>query len=132
MTAVATIDGDSRWAYALIAGVILLMFLLALAVWLDSEQRLRLERMIEPTAVGEPVSLKVDPRENPGRSVLNWKSQPYFLRTNQLVKLPEFEAYKVGRDDSGQIALYQIKKQRDLRVVLVKIGHDEFLPLTPR
>ena len=132
MTAVATIDGDSRWAYALIAGVILLMFLLALAVWLDSEQRLRLERMIEPTAVGEPVSLKVDPRENPGRSVLNWKSQPYFLRTNQLVKLPEFDAYKVGRDDSGQIALYQIKKQRDLRVVLVKIGHDEFLPLTPR
>jgi hypothetical protein len=132
VTAVATIDGDSRWAYALIAGVILLMFLLALAVWLDSEQRLRLERMIEPTAVGEPVSLKVDPRENPGRSVLNWKSQPYFLRTNQLVKLPEFDAYKVGRDDSGQIALYQIKKQRDLRVVLVKIGHDEFLPLTPR
>jgi hypothetical protein len=132
VTAVATIDGDSRWAYALIAGVILLMFLLALAVWLDSEQRLRLERMIEPTAVGEPVSLKVDPRENPGRSVLNWKSQPYFLRTNQLVKLPEFDAYKVGRDDSGQIALYQIKKQHDLRVVLVKIGHDEFLPLTPR
>ena len=132
MTAVATIDGNSRWVYALIAGVILLMFLLALAVWLDSEQRLRLERMIEPTAVGEPVSLKVDPRENPGRSVLNWKSQPYFLRTNQLVKLPEFDAYKVGRDDSGQIALYQIKKQRDLRVVLVKIGHDEFLPLTPR
>lgn len=132
MTAVATIDGDSRWAYALIAGVILLMFLLALAVWLDSEQRLRLERMIEPTAVGEPVSLKVDPRENPGRSVLNWKSQPYFLRTNQPVKLREFDAYKVGRDDSGQIALYQIKKQRDLRVVLVKIGHDEFLPLTPR
>jgi len=132
VTAVATIDGDSRWAYALIAGVILLMFLLALAVWLDSEQRLRLERMIEPTAVGEPVSLKVDPRENPGRSVLNWKSQPYFLRTNQPVKLREFDAYKVGRDDSGQIALYQIKKQRDLRVVLVKIGHDEFLPLTPR
>jgi CHASE1-domain containing sensor protein len=132
VTAVATIDGNSRWVYALIAGVILLMFLLALAVWLDSEQRLRLERMIEPTAVGEPVSLKVDPRENPGRSVLNWKSQPYFLRTNQLVKLPEFDAYKVGRDDSGQIALYQIKKQRDLRVVLVKIGHDEFLPLTPR
>jgi uncharacterized protein (DUF58 family) len=132
VTAVATIDGNSRWVYALIAGVILLMFLLALAVWLDSEQRLRLERMIEPTAVGEPVSLKVDPRENPGRSVLNWKSQPYFLRTNQLVKLPEFDAYKVGRDDSGQIAVYQIKKQRDLRVVLVKIGHDEFLPLTPR
>jgi hypothetical protein len=132
VTAVATIDGESRWAYGLIVGVILLMFLLALAVWLDSEQRSRLERMIEPTAVGEPVSLKVDPRENPGRSVLNWKSQPYFLRTNQPVKLPEFDAYKVGRDDSGQIALYQIKKQRDLRVVLVKIGHDEFLPLTPR
>lgn len=132
MTAVATIDGVSRWAYGLIAGVILLMFLSALAVWLDSEQRLRVERMIEPTAVGEPISLKVDPRDNPGRSVLNWKSQPYFLRANQPVKLPEFDAYKVGWDDTGQIALYQIKKQRDLRVVLVKIGPNEFLPLTPR
>ncbi|HYY29472.1 MAG TPA: hypothetical protein VE860_16115 [Chthoniobacterales bacterium] len=128
----ATIDGVSRWAYGLIAGVILLMFLSALAVWLDSEQRLRVERMIEPTAVGEPISLKVDPRDNPGRSVLNWKSQPYFLRANQPVKLPEFDAYKVGWDDTGQIALYQIKKQRDLRVVLVKIGPNEFLPLTPR
>jgi uncharacterized protein (DUF58 family) len=132
VTAVATIDGVSRWAYGLIAGVILLMFLSALAVWLDSEQRLRVERMIEPTAVGEPISLKVDPRDNPGRSVLNWKSQPYFLRANQPVKLPEFDAYKVGWDDTGQIALYQIKKQRDLRVVLVKIGPNEFLPLTPR
>jgi uncharacterized protein (DUF58 family) len=129
---VAAIDGVTRWAYGLIAGVVLVMFLLALAVWLDSGQRSRLERMIEPTAVGEPVSLKVDPRDNPGRSVLNWKSQPYFLRTNQPAKLPEFDAYKVGRDDSGQIGLYQVKKQRDPKVVLVKIGHDEFLALTPR
>jgi uncharacterized protein (DUF58 family) len=129
---VAAIDGVTRWACGLIAGVVLLMFLLALAVWLDSEQRSRLERMIEPTAVGEPVSLKIDPRDNPGRSVLNWKGQPCFLRTNQPVKLPESDAYKVGRDDSGQIALYQIKQQRDRRVVLVKIGRDEFLALTPR
>jgi hypothetical protein len=132
VSAVAKFDGAIRWAYGLIAGVVLLMFLLALAVWLDSEQRSRLETMIEPTAVGEPVSLEVDPRDNPGRAVLNWKNQPYFLRMNQSVKLPEFDAYKVGRDDTGQIALYQIKKQRDLRVVLVKIGHDEFLALTPR
>ena len=132
MNVAAAIDGVTRWAYALIGGVVLLMFLLALAVWLDSEERSKLDRMVEPTAVGEPVSLKVDPRDNPGRSVLNWNSQPYFLRTNQPVKLPEFDAYRVGRDDTGQIALYQIKQQRDLRVILVKVGQNEFLALTPR
>ena len=123
-------DGASLWVYGLITGVVLLMFLLGVAVWLDCRERLTLEKIVEPTAVGEPVSLKFDPRENPGHAVLTWKERPYFLQTNQPAMLPEYDAYKVGRDDSGQILLYQLREQRDPRVVLVKIGRDKFLPLT--
>jgi hypothetical protein len=123
---------DGSLAYGVIGGVLFLMFLFALAVSLEAQKRTVLERMIEPTAVGDPVSLKVDPRDNPGREVLKWKNQVYFLQTNQPADVPEFDAYKVGRDDAGQVELYQVKKQNDLRILLVKIGRNEFLRLTPR
>lgn len=123
---------DGSLAYGVIGGVLFLMFLFALAVSLESQKRTVLERMIEPTAVGDPVSLKVDPRDNPGREVLKWKNQVYFLQTNQPADVAEFDAYKVGRDDTGQVELYQVKKQNDLRILLVKIGRNEFLRLTPR
>ncbi len=112
--------------------VLVLMFVVALTVWIDYRNRSNLEKITEPTAVGDPMMLNFDPRDNPGREVLNWKDQPYFLQTNEPVKLPEFDALKVGRDDKEKIELYQVKKQNDVRVVLVKIGPNEFLRLTPR
>ena len=121
-----------KWAYGLTGGFLLLMFVVALTVWLDSQNRSNLEKIMEPTAVGDPVMLDFDPRDNPGHEVLNWRKQPYFLQTNELLKLPEFDALKIGKDDKGKIQLYQVKKQNDLRVVLVKIGQNEFLRLTPR
>jgi len=121
-----------KWAYGLMGGFLLLMFVVALTVWFDCQNRPNLERITEPTAVGDQIMLDFDPRDNPGRGVLNWKGQTYFLQTNEPVKLPEFEALKVGKDDKGKIELYQVKKQNDLRVVLVKIGPNEFLRLTPR
>ena len=123
---------DGSLAYGVIGGVLFLMFLFALAVSLEAEKRPLLEQMIEPTAVGDPVSLKDDPRDNPGREVLKWKNQAYFLQTNLPANVPEFDAYKVGRDDTGHVELYQVKKQNDLRIVLVKIARAEFLRLTPR
>jgi hypothetical protein len=121
-----------KWAYGLMGGFLSLMVIVALTVWLDTQNRSSLERMTEPTAVGDPIMLDFDPRDNPGREVLHWNGQPYFLQTNGPVKLPEFDAFKVGKDDLGKIQLYQVKKQNDLRVVLVKIGPNEFLRLTPR
>ena len=121
-----------KWTYGLIGGFLVLMFVVGLTVWTDRQNRSSLEKVTEPTAVGDPIMLDFDPRDNPGREVLNWKGQPYFLQTNEPVKLPEFEALKVGTDDKGKIELYQIKKQNDLRVVLVKIKPNEFLRLTPR
>jgi len=121
-----------KWAYGLMGGFLLLMFVVALTVWIDSQDRTNLEKITARTAVGDPMTLDFDPRDNPGREVLNWKQQPYFLQTNEPVKLQEFDALKVGKDDEGKIELYQIKKQNDLRVVLVKIAPNEFLRLTPR
>jgi hypothetical protein len=121
-----------KWAYGLMGGFLLLMSVVALSVWIDVQNRPTLEKITEPTAVGDPIITNFDPRDNPGREVLRWKEQPYFLQTNGPVKLPEFDVLKVGKDDKGKIELYQVKKQNDLRVVLVKIGPNEFLRLTPR
>jgi hypothetical protein len=121
-----------KWASGLMGGFLLLTFVIALAVWIDGQNRPILEKVTEPTAVGDPILIDFDPRDSPGREVLKWKEQPYFLQTNGPVKLPEFDALKVGKDDKGKIELYQVQKQNDLRVVLVKIGPNEFLRLTPR
>lgn len=121
-----------KWVYGLTGGFLLVMFLVAFTVWIDNQNRTNIEQISEPTAVTDPVMLGFDPRENLGREVLQWKGQPYFLQTNEPVKLPDFEALKVGKDDMGKIELYQVKKQNDLRVVLVKIATNEFLRLTPR
>jgi hypothetical protein len=121
-----------RWAYGVMGGFLTLMAISALTVWTDAQSRSKLERISEPTAVGEPAVVGFDPRDNPGREVLNWNGQPYFLQTNEPVKLPEFEALKIGKDDKGKFELYQAKKQNDKRVVLLKIGPNSFLRLTPR
>jgi hypothetical protein len=121
-----------RWAYGLMGGFLALMLISALTVWIDAQNRSKWERISEPTAVGDPTVVDFDPRDNPGREVLNWNGQPYFLQTNEPVKLPEFEVLKIGKDDQGKIELYQAKKQNDKRVVLLKIGPNSFLRLTPR
>ena len=121
-----------KWAYGLMGGFLALMVIFALTVWFDGQNRSKLERISEPTAVGDPMVVDFDPRDNPGRQVLNWNGQPYFLQTNEPVKLPEFEALKIGKDDKGKIELYQAKKQNDKRVILLKIGPNSFLRLTPR
>jgi hypothetical protein len=121
-----------KWAYGLMGGFLLLMLIVALTVRIDRQNRANLEKLTEPTAVGDPIMLNFDPRDNPGREVLNWKGQPYFLQTNEPVNLPDFDARKIGRDDTGKIELYQVKKQIDLRIVLVKIATNEYLRLTPR
>ncbi|MBV9106924.1 MAG: hypothetical protein JO313_12990 [Verrucomicrobia bacterium] len=121
-----------KWAYGIMGGFLSLTFLVAWTVWIDSQHRVNLEKITEPTAVGDPVMLSLDPRDNLGRGVLNLKGQPYFLQTNEPVNLPEFDALKIGKDDNRKIQLYQARKQNDLRVVLVKIGPNKFLRLTPR
>jgi hypothetical protein len=122
----------AAWANGIMAGFTGLLCLVALSVWFNQSNRKRDEGVSEPTAVADAVTLSPDPRENPGKEVLRWKGQAYFLQTNQPAKLQDFEVFKAGRDDSGKVELYQVKKQSDMRLALVKIASNEFLRLTPR
>jgi hypothetical protein len=122
----------AKWAYGLMGFFLAGMLIVALAVVLDAKNRTALETISEPTAVGDNSTLGFDPRQNPGREVLKWKGEPYFLQSNAVVQLREFEARKLSKDDSGKVQLYQVRKQSDQRIVLVKVGAGEFLPLTTR
>jgi hypothetical protein len=122
----------ASWALRVMSCFLLLMGLAAWSVWLDHTNRKRDEQVLEPTAVADPVTLSPDPRENPGKEVLRWKDQPYFLQTNAPAKVGDFEVLKAGKDDSGKVELYQAKRQNDARVVLAKIAPNEFIRLTPR
>jgi hypothetical protein len=122
----------ATWANAIMGGFVALVCLGALSLWLDQSNRKRDEAVSEPTAVADAITLSPDPRENPGKEVLRWKGQPYFLQTNEPAKLWDFEVLKAGKDDSGKVELYQVKRQSDTRLALVKIASNEFLRLTPR
>ena len=122
----------ASWGNWLMAGFVASLCLVAVSVWLNQSNRKRDEAVSEPTAVADAVTLSPDPRENPGKEVLRWKGQPYFLQTNEPAKLWDFEVLKTGKDDSGKVELYQAKRQSDMRLALVKIASNEFLRLTPR
>jgi len=122
----------ATWANGIMGAFAALLCLVALSVWLDQSNRKRDEVVSEPTAVADAITLSPDPRENPGKEVLRWKGQPYFLQTNEPAKLWDFEVLKAGKDDSGKVELYQVKRQSDTRLALVKIASNEFLRLTPR
>jgi hypothetical protein len=130
-------DSDNRlpgagWALRLMAGFLILICLAGWSVWLNHENRKSDERISEPTAVADAITLSTDPRQNPGREVLRWKGQSYFLQTNEPAKVWDFDILKAGKDDSGKVQLYHAKRQNDARIVLVKIAPNEFLRLTPR
>jgi hypothetical protein len=121
-----------KWAYGIMAGFLIGLLLMGLLVFADSRNRGTLERISQPTAVGDPITLHYDSKQNPGKEILRWKGEAYFLQTNEPLNLAESGAMKIGMDDSNQIQLYQAQKQTDKRLILVKIAPDQFLRLTPR
>jgi len=121
-----------KWAYGIMGGFLIGLLLVGLLVFADSRNRGTLERISQPTAVGDPITLHYDSKQNPGKEILRWKGEAYFLQTNEPLNLAESDAIKIGMDDSNQIQLYQAQKQTDKRLILVKIAPDQFLRLTPR
>jgi hypothetical protein len=121
-----------RWAQGLMAGfVVLFAGIAGLVVW-ERRHRSELEVVRQPTAVGDPVTVRYDPKQNPATEILKWRGQPYYLQSNEVLKIPDYQVTKLARDDSGQIQLYRDKDENDGRLVLVKIDHDAFLRLTSR
>jgi hypothetical protein len=121
-----------KWAYGFMAGFLGTFAIVAFLVFNDSRQRSKLEAVQQPTAVGDPVAVEYDPRTNPGKELLRWKKENYFLQTNAPLDLAEADARRIGVDDSGKIQLYQTRQQSEKRIVLVKVGENQFLRLTPR
>jgi hypothetical protein len=121
-----------KWAYGIMAGFLIGLLFVTLLVFADSRNRATLERVSQPTAVGDAITLHYDPKQSPGKEILRWKGEAYFLQTNEPLRLAESDALKIGTDDSAQIQLYQTRKQTDKRLILVKIAADQFLRLTPR
>jgi hypothetical protein len=121
-----------KWAYGIMAGFLIGLFLMGLLVFADRRNRATLERITQPTAVGDPITLHYDSKQNPGKEILRWKGEAYFLQTNEPLNLAESDAMKIGMDDSNQIQLYQARNQTDKRLILAKIAPDQFLRLTPR
>jgi len=121
-----------RWAQGLMAGFVLFLAgITGLVVW-ERRHRLELEVVRQPTAVGDPVTLRYNPKQNPATEILKWHGQPYFLQSNEVLKVPDYQVSKLARDDSGRIQLYRGRGEDDDRLVLVKIDHDAFLRLTSR
>ena len=121
-----------KWAYGIMAGFLVGLLFVGLLVFADSRNRVTLERISQPTAVGDPITLHYDSKQNPGKEILRWKGEAYFLQTNEPLNLVESNAMKIGLDDGYQIQLYQARNQTDKRLILAKIAPDQFLRLTPR
>jgi hypothetical protein len=121
-----------RWAQGLMAGfVVLFAMITGLVAW-ERRHRSELEVVRQPTAVGDPVTLQYNPKQNPATEILKWQGQPYYLQTNAVLKIPEYQVAKLARDDTGRIQLYHDNGEGDDRTVLVKLDHDAFLRLTRR
>ncbi|MBV9488401.1 MAG: hypothetical protein JO069_01580 [Verrucomicrobia bacterium] len=121
-----------RWAYGLMAGFTALMACVTGTVIWDRRHRSELEVVSQPTAVGDPVTVRYDPKQNPAKEILKWNGEPYFLQTNQVFKFPDQEVLKLARDDSGQIQLYRSAHDPEDRIVLAKIQPNTYLKLTTR
>ncbi|MBV9998605.1 MAG: hypothetical protein JO015_05765 [Verrucomicrobia bacterium] len=123
-----------RWAQGLMAGFVILFAGIAGLVAWERQHRSELELVRQPTAVGDPVTLRYDPKQNPAAEILKWHGQPYYLQSNAMLRIPDYDVTKLARDDSGRIQLYRANgnDENDGRLVLVKVDHDAFLRLTSR
>ena len=123
---------DDRWIYGLMGIFLFGMIVVTVSAVLDSGNRSNLEKIIEPTAAGDDVTVGSDPRQNPGREVLRWKQKPYFLESSDSMKIRESEVIKLAKDDTGKIQIYRQDTEANPNVVLVKIGAGEFVKLVHR
>lgn len=121
-----------KWAYGLMFAFLLCLGGVCLAVAVDWQSRHELERISEPTAVGDPVVAGFDAKLDQAKEVVRWKSTPYYPVQSGVTSLPEYNAFKVGLDDSGKIRLYREKHPPQENQLIIKIGANQFLRLAPK
>jgi hypothetical protein len=121
-----------KWAYGLMFAFLLCLAGVSIAVAVDWQNRHELERISQPTAVGDPIAVEFDVPPGPGNEIVRWKSVPHYPVQNGVTSLPEYNALKVGLDDSSKIWLYREKHPAQENQIIVKIGANQFLRLAPK
>jgi hypothetical protein len=121
-----------RWAYGLMLAFLLCLGGVSVAVAVDWQCRHELERISQPTAVGDPIAAGFDIQPDQGKEVVRWKGAPYYPVQNGVTSLVEFNALKVALDDSSKIWLYREKHPAQENQIIVKIGANQFLRLTAK
>ena len=121
-----------RWVYGLMVGFLICLVGVSWAVAVDLQSRPELERISQPTAVGDPIAVVFDAKRDQPKEIVRWKGTPYYPIQNGVTSLPEYNALKVGVDDSGKIWLYRERRPTQENEIIVKIGANQFLRLAPK
>jgi hypothetical protein len=121
-----------KWAYGLMSAFLLCLCAVSLAVAVDWQSRHELERIWQPTAVGDPIAVGFDAKLDQAKEVVRWKNTPYYPVQSGVTSLPEYNARKVGLDDGGKIWLYREKNAPQENQIIIKIGASQFLRLAPK
>jgi hypothetical protein len=121
-----------KWAYGLMFAFLLCLAGVSLGVAMDWQSRHELERISQPTAVGDPSVVGFDAKSDQAKEVVRWKNIPYYPVQSGVTSLPEYNAFKVGLDDSGKIWLYREKHPSQENQIIIKIGANQFLRLAPK
>jgi hypothetical protein len=121
-----------KWAYGLMFAFLLCLGGVSIAIAVDWQSRHELERISQPTAVGDPIFVGFDSKPDQVKEVLRWKGVPYYPVQNGVTSLPECNTLKVGLDDSSKIWLYREKQPAQEPQIIVKIGANQFLKVAPK
>jgi hypothetical protein len=121
-----------KWAYGLMFAFLLCLGGVSIAVAVDWQSRHELERISQPTAVGDPIAAGFDVKPDQVKEVVRWKGASYYPVQGGVTSLPEYNALKVGLDDSSKIWLYRDKHPVQENQIMVKIGANQFLRLAPK
>jgi hypothetical protein len=121
-----------KWAYGLMLTFLICLLGVSWAVAVDWQSRHELERISQPTAVGDPNAAGFDAKPDQAKEVVRWKGTAYYPVPSGVTSLPEYNAFKIGVDDSGKISVYQAKHPTQEHEIIVKIGANQFLRLASK
>jgi hypothetical protein len=119
-----------KWAYGLMVAFLVCLIAVSWAVAVDWQSRQEIEKITQPTAVGDPITVVFDPKKDRTKEIVRWKGTSYFAVQNGVDSLQEYNTFKLGLDDSGKTWLYEDKNRTN--EILVKIGANQFLRLSPK
>jgi hypothetical protein len=121
-----------KWAYGLMSAFFVCLLGVSWAVAVDWQSRHELEQISQPTAVGDPIAVTFDASRDQVKEVVRWKGTAYYPVPSGVTSLHEYNALKIGADDSGRIPLYRERNSTQGHEVMVKIGANQFLRLASK